>query len=545
MNALRVVANTCALIVGLLGPWAGGHLQTQQPVTVGAGSYAQTLPAELQKTIGKIESSTLYYVREDGRPLPTNQWWSQLAFNRFGKTLFAAPMNFSTSEQGLEIVLPVRWLDSGSDLQCDQPLVLTGKDFTPVDARAKDWSDWLLTFRMAQSPERFMDVTLGRGMPYAWIEMQGIDPVLNLPPKLNPGEPRFFDRSGKTTALPVQSDALGIEYQQRRFGIFAPDGTIFSASPGQVQVKFAATSPQKYLVIAALPTARDIERFHAHAFAVPRQTRMDWKYDASAGTLTTQWNILTQPLKGTEQRIFQGFLPHHLRRTTHAIPLDGPEYQSPRGRLRCALGNQFEITYRFTGLIPVLPAPKPHGGEHDFSPQRMHQYLADLSKNLRFGSDTYWGGKDLLRAAQGATMAQQLGDEPTARQLRESLHGRLTNWFTYTPGESEFYFAYYPRFRGLVGVKPSYGSEAFNDQHFHFGYFTFTSAPLAMQDATFPRDFGPMATFVAKAYANGDRSDTRFPFLRTFDIWEGHSWASGVSSQGGNNQESSSEAVQS
>jgi len=54
-----------------------------------------------------------------------------------------------------------------------------------------------------------------------------------------------------------------------------------------------------------------------------------------------------------------------------------------------------------------------------------------------------------------------------------------------------------------------------------------------------------MARLVAKEYANWDRRDKRFPFLRTFDVWEGHSWAGGTSSPGGNNQESSSEAVQS
>ncbi len=54
-----------------------------------------------------------------------------------------------------------------------------------------------------------------------------------------------------------------------------------------------------------------------------------------------------------------------------------------------------------------------------------------------------------------------------------------------------------------------------------------------------------MATFVAKEYANWDRKDARFPFLRTFDIGpQGHSWAGGTSSPGGENQESSSEAVQ-
>nr|BFE69227.1 hypothetical protein GCM10020092_025280 [Actinoplanes digitatis] len=41
---------------------------------------------------------------------------------------------------------------------------------------------------------------------------------------------------------------------------------------------------------------------------------------------------------------------------------------------------------------------------------------------------------------------------------------------------------------------------------------------------------------------NYDRGDTRFPYLRDFDIYEGHDWASGHGAFGaGNNQESSSE----
>ena len=43
---------------------------------------------------------------------------------------------------------------------------------------------------------------------------------------------------------------------------------------------------------------------------------------------------------------------------------------------------------------------------------------------------------------------------------------------------------------------------------------------------------------------NYDRSDTRFPYLRDFDIYAGHDWASGHGSfASGNNQESSSEGM--
>ena len=66
-----------------------------------------------------------------------------------------------------------------------------------------------------------------------------------------------------------------------------------------------------------------------------------------------------------------------------------------------------------------------------------------------------------------------------------------------------------------------------------------------MEDPQFLAEYGGMIRLVAKQYANWDRKDTRFPFLRTFDIWAGHSWAGGLGSPGGNNQESTSEAMQS
>jgi len=55
---------------------------------------------------------------------------------------------------------------------------------------------------------------------------------------------------------------------------------------------------------------------------------------------------------------------------------------------------------------------------------------------------------------------------------------------------------------------------------------------------------GAMVELLIKDIANWDRNDTRFPFLRNFDPYEGHSWASGHAGfADGNNQESSSEAI--
>ena len=53
-----------------------------------------------------------------------------------------------------------------------------------------------------------------------------------------------------------------------------------------------------------------------------------------------------------------------------------------------------------------------------------------------------------------------------------------------------------------------------------------------------------MVNLLISDTANGDRQDKRFPFLRNFDPYAGHSWASGHARFGdGNNNESSSEAM--
>ena len=96
----------------------------------------------------------------------------------------------------------------------------------------------------------------------------------------------------------------------------------------------------------------------------------------------------------------------------------------------------------------------------------------------------------------------------------------------------------------MVGYSTSYDSETFNDHHFHYGYFTYAAALLALVDDDFRNNYGDMITLVAKDYANWDRKDTRFPMFRTFDPWAGHSFAGGMGDDNGNGQESSSEAMQ-
>ncbi|MCB9850015.1 MAG: Ig-like domain-containing protein [Phycisphaerales bacterium] len=411
--------------------------------------------------------------------------------------------------------------------------------FAPVDARADTWSDWLVRFRLAHDANRAMNVTIGHGFPFAWIECAGVEPRIT-----TSAAAQYFNSNSAPANFPFVGDNVGITYDGRYYGVYAPENTEFDVSGDTLFVSFAGTN--SYLAVAALPAASDLGTLADYAYAIPRNTRMDWSYDPANASVTTTWTIEADALRGTNTDVIQGWLPHHYRGTTHALNFNGLEYRTPRGILKYTSGNSYSITYPFAGILPNLPAPTRLGNvANDFDPDRMDLYLTLYSSTTSYGADTYWGGKDLVRMGRYMLFAKESGDANARDALKTSLRTALEDWYTYTPGEIEHYFARYPNWGALVGFNESYYSFEFTDHHFHYGYYTMASALLAMCDPDFLADYGAMAKLVAKEYANWDRNDPDFPFLRTFDPWNGHSYAGGLSSPGGNNQESSSEAMQS
>lgn len=531
----------------------------QEAVPVGKGSYASRPPAGLvvdkKRNVDLVEETEkrpLYLVTDDGRPIPSNKWYQNLLFQRYATGLWAMPHKVDATSEGIDIYFPTRFDGGGTRMLTEFPLVVTGKDFKPQDSRARNWTDWTVAFRMFESDGRFVDVTLGEGMPAVWCEFTGVQPLIALGGNNGKGTrsknpAKVFDLAGRPARLPLTGDALGVVHEGRPFAVFAPDGTTFEPSSAGVAVTFAGKG--SFLVVCPLPAEKDIAAFHAHAFAVPRDTHLSWNYDRAAGTITTTWKVTAEPLKGTGRTVLQGFLPHHWRDNAAKLYFTPIAYTTIRGPLKVAAGSEFTLSHAFHGILPNLPAPAPAPAAEaagGYEPQRVKTLLADqfATPKRALGADTYWGGKDLQRHAQAAFIARQTKD-PSYDAIAAKLRQSLENWLTYTPGEKERFFAYYPRRKGLVGFNVAYGSQHFTDHHFHYGYFVYTAGLLSQLQPDFAAGYGQMARLIAKNYANYDRNDARFPFFRTFDLWRGHSFADGNGFPDGNNQESTGEAVNS
>jgi hypothetical protein len=406
----------------------------------------------------------------------------------------------------------------------------------PADAqRPLRWGDWTATFRIRAESERWLDLTCGRGLPFAWVEAKGLGLTVPIGTGTLSGlDGKALPKTGAPGALIVRDG--------RRFAVYAATGTL--RLDGEVLHLEGGSA----LAVGAILPEADPMAWRAHALAIPRDSRMEWTYDRAKGRVETTWTLTTEGLGSGAGEPLTGWLPHHWRSAMGTTTLLPGSFTTPRGKLRLAVGGIQRIGWRFNGVVPGMPAPEA-GGEPAFDAKREEGYLTAYvgeraGDKPKYGGDTYWGGKDLLMHAQTALVATLAGSSQATAIVKASRTA-LTDWLTWTPGEKEHYFARYERLGALVGFKGSYGSEQFTDNHFHLGYLTQAAALHAIVDPGFARDYGGMLTLVAKQYANWDRADRRFPLLRTFDPWAGHSHAGGSSSDNGNNQESSSESMQS
>lgn len=126
-------------------------------------------------------------------------------------------------------------------------------------------------------------------------------------------------------------------------------------------------------------------------------------------------------------------------------------------------------------------------------------------------------------------------------QLLQNLKELVGQWADVYSAQ---FLVYNSKYNTTVGYPSGYGSvQNFNDHHFHYGYFLRAAAMIGRADPAWLQAYLPMIDALRRDVATYDRSDTAYPFLREFSPFYGHSWANGTSDAGGNDQESTSEAI--
>ncbi len=485
-----------------------------------AQSYTTQLPAGMKQQTAPFNAVL--------GPKPTHRFWA--AKNWFPAnltaqgdyTMFPEPLAVQAMPKGLLVGYSPNLVIQSTyfihPVQMDFIIGTAGLNSETIPVSR--YSDWTVDLNFGS-----MTTTLGRGMPFVYVTTRGSNPVVTFKTPFN-----IIRNAGN--ALAVSSGA-------NSYGLFCPTGGTWSQSG--LTLTCHLPPGKHYASAALLPDLTAFDLYRRFAFSFPVNTTTTWAYEQQSSKVTTTLTVVTKAMEGDEEGFLQALYPHQYASLAQPSSLNTQfAYTSARGPMKILNASAFTTKDTYHGILPFLPTTQ------DAQEQRtLAKLLVDLrgAPTLFPASDTYALGKELAAAGQALILAQSTGDAQTSSLLQEKLRMQFQRWFAGSPVPPTFY--YDKQWGTLIGYPASFGSDVqLNDHHFHYGYWIEAASLLGLADPAWMTSNRTAVSLLARDIATPVRDDPMFPFLRHFDVYAGHSWASGQAPFGdGENEESSSEAV--
>ena len=508
-----------------------------QPVKVGAATYFLSpkgsdnkVPAAPMRTEAMLKTAA-----------QTNQWYSALIFSAKPEVIYAQPLSFKPTPAGFEMALPLKEVlpTERRDVEIHyphrDPIVISPVAFEPGPARLAKASDWAIDIDMSRGVDQWL-ATIAHGSPYASFQLSRGDVRVRLP------------AAGERIDTPADARMLVLAVKGRRYALFGPTGVRWEqASATEWLARMPANN--SYLSAAALPDDKPdtLQLVARHAYAFLQDTRVSWRYDAAASRVETTFTATTRAMEGADAGPLLALYPHQWFGNASVDGKLGAAYDTIRGKLRLLAAPSFKTTAAYNAFVPYWPgvADSPRSAD-------LHDVMKTDLRNARrmmleegAGRGPYWQGKGLQRIVKLLDVVEQQGNAAASKDLLKLLQGRIEAWFS---GDSSKTYFHLDKAIGTIVAYPEeyFSVEQLNDHHFHYGYWIRAAAEIALRDPAWAAKerWGGMVDLLVADIATAKRGASDFPFLRNFDPYEGHSWASGIGlGASGNNQESSSEAV--
>ncbi|WP_375426759.1 glycosyl hydrolase [uncultured Friedmanniella sp.] len=492
------------------GPTPGGS--TSAPT----GSSGAVLPADqvrplvdgvAHRTVKPLATTRL----AAGLVPPTNRWFSGLVFGDQPQPVFPLPLSFGLSASGYQLGLPRVTATAKTVTGGFQPDLAV--DAGAASSRVSAYDTATVTLDQLDGGGTTISRTvLAEGSPFVSTTAVRAGSLT---------VPLAFTRSGE-----VWTATVGPTH----YGLVVHGGSSVASSGATTTVTLPKDATATWF---AVPDGGSAEALGALASPV---TGSALSYRVGTDQVST--TVSYRSAGDTAVAI----LPHQKRGLAAGTSCDLGTYASIYGTM--TLCTVTDLTWD----SPTTTAPSQldlTGLRDDERAELRDQVTSDVKATPAFPADTYYGGKALYRAAMLYQLARQVGADQAAADIRSRLTTTMAQW-TDPQGcttRSSFCFVYDEAAHGLVGLTPSFGSDEFNDHHFHYGYFLYTAGVLAADDPDLAQKYAPVMNLLAADLASAGGNGL-FPDQRVFDAYAGHSWASGTAPfADGNNQESSSEAV--
>ena len=499
-------------------------------VKVGSASYSDVFPGKDEAGRNATPMGNPYVSgNAAGKPVPTNDWWSNEIASPFAHAIFNYPLALRSSASGLTIINNL----TGQAITADVPLTVGIDGLAAPAATVSDYTDWTVTLNWKDSKGE-MSAIVGLGMPMVYFTKDSSAPACV---NVTMGNP----------VIDGNKVYVSGSYNGGAYIIFAPSGSTWTNNGGKLTSNL---NGKNYWSVIMLPgganPAQEAQWLEKYAFVFPADTRAEWKYDNQSGEVSTRYTVTPDVKEGDNNEVLMGILPHQWGNLAGETPVyENLTYNTIRGELRMAHGNSFETSLKFHGVLPALPLTEK---VENFSAEELKKLVKGVCDDNGFQdwTDSYNDGQLINRLVQTAEAAKSAGDEEGFKTAFDLVKKQLERWMTYEEGDIAFMFYYHEPWTTMLGYPAGHGQDNnINDHNFHWGYFVRAAAMIAQYEPEWVSKWGDMINLLVRDVASADRNDKMFPYLRSFSPYAGHCWANGTASLSlGNDQESTSEAMQ-
>lgn len=495
------LAGTGALALGVGGLTSCGKTTpAAEPTVLDRDTVAPLVAGMTTRTLKTLVMPRL----AEGLTPPTNRWFTGLVFGDAPKPVFPLPLGFALTGTGVEIWLPKLVVtDKTIGGSHESPLALNIAGVTGGVVSAYDVASVTVQLRDAAGAG-LADVRVVQGSPVISVTALR-DLVVTSPASYTPAGKAWQATVGQATyglAGDVSVSGAEVRVASGKTGSwFGPPPGVAVADLADLVKAVTGTSVTYEVGEDTVTTTLRYAGGPALVAAMPHH----------ASDLVTKGKVL-----GTYESVYG---PLALYAT------DSLAWRSKRWEIRTALD------------LSTLGA--------DQKARLATQVKADVAGSRPYPTDTYFGGKALFRDAMLWEIAKAVGADDVATKVKERLTAELLAWCEPKGASTRGTrcFVYDQANHGMVGLEPSFGSDEFNDHHFHYGYFLYAAGVLCASDPALAGKLAPVMDLLAADIASG-KDTGLFPERRPFDVYASHAWASGTSPfADGNNQESSAEGV--
>lgn len=499
-------------------------------------------------------TGTSYYPVDTNRttltgPFPTNAWFENFLVGTGQQPINLFPYMVKVTTQGLDFCVPQ------PNTSFPQAVLATMLQNFSLRATATSTAQKLTAFSDLGAtvtwtlPGGSMASTVVRGAAYVTMNYSGVTPVVNT----------------QNAILTMNGTAVGSSgtFSGTKFKVTLNNGQtwiLYTSSSVTLTLSTANTltagsSFTGTFRMALMPSSTGTADIYsdtyadAYSVAVTSEATLDASatrihtggsvdYTISGNTAT---EVYTWSSTGTGTLLTYA-LPHHQDWLTSPSYPSGLSLSTLRGQVRAVLGNTWSM---------AIPLPTVSwNNANPIDPARLSAVTAALANDKTFVpqvSDTYFGGKQLAKAARLALIADQVGDTTARNTLLNNLKAVINQ---YLAGNLATSLRYDTMWKGIVSAAgltnqdSDFGNGRYNDHNFHYGYVIYAAAVIAKFDGAWLTTYQTTINDLVRDIANPSPTDTWFTPMRCFDWFESHSWAAGNFEFGDNrNQESTSEAV--